>query len=321
MTFSNGEIAGLVAAADPDHDGAVTNAELAKATGALDESVIQHIIITANGARCAGKLDSATLAEQDGVTLNASYNCHGVVKSFDVDLAVLPDLSHGHRHIAHAETVTGNIDPVLFAGHTSFHVDVAKPAADAPAAAKPKSQVFAFFRLGIEHILTGYDHLVFLLALVLLGGKVRSLLKTITAFTLAHSVSLALAVLGVWAPSPRIVEPAIALSIAYVGVENFFVKDPDKRWRITLPFGFIHGFGFAGALQEIAMPKAQIPVALGLFNMGVESGQLLVLGVVLPLVLIARRKDWFKNVGVKLVSAAILAAGVVWFVLRVSDVG
>ena len=110
--------------------------------------------------------------------------------------------------------------------------------------------------------------------------------------------------------------PAIALSIAYVGIENFFVKDASKRWRITFPFGLIHGFGFAGALQEISMPRADIPYALVLFNLGVEAGQLAVLAVVLPLVLLARRKDQFKLVGVKLMSAGIVAAGVIWFVLR-----
>ena len=147
------------------------------------------------------------------------------------------------------------------------------------------TSVVSFLRMGIEHILTGYDHLVFLFGLVLIGGRLRSLVGAVTAFTVAHSITLALAVLGVWAPSPRIVEPAIALSIVWVGIENFFVKNAEGRWRITFPFGLIHGFGFAGALREIELPRARVPLALVSFNLGVEVGQLAVMAVVVPLIL------------------------------------
>jgi hydrogenase/urease accessory protein HupE len=171
--------------------------------------------------------------------------------------------------------------------------------------------------LGVEHILTGYDHLVFLLGLVLVGGRWRSLLWVVTAFTVAHSITLGLAALGVWAPRPAIIEPAIALSIAYVGVENFFVKNAEKRWRITFPFGLVHGFGFAGALREVALPKADVPAALFLFNAGVEIGQLAVLALVLPALVLLRRWSWFDKHGVRVVSGAIVIAGLVWFVARV----
>jgi hydrogenase/urease accessory protein HupE len=117
---------------------------------------------------------------------------------------------------------------------------------------------------------------------------------------------------------PRIVEPAIALSIAYVGIENLFVKDGSKRWRITFPFGLIHGFGFASALQELELPRAQLPAALFAFNCGVEIGQLGVLAVILPLVLLARKNAWVRDRGVKIASLGIALAGVTWFVARVS---
>jgi hydrogenase/urease accessory protein HupE len=174
-----------------------------------------------------------------------------------------------------------------------------------------------YFLLGIEHILFGYDHLVFLLGLVLVGGRWRALLLVITAFTLAHSITLGMAVLGVWAPSPRIVEPLIALSVAYVGVENQFVKDAEKRWRITFPFGLIHGFGFAGALGEIQLPKADVPKALLGFNLGVEVGQLAVMAIVLPLIMTARKRPWFEKKGVRYASYVIAGLGIVWFVARI----
>jgi hypothetical protein len=128
---------------------------------------------------------------------------------------------------------------------------------------------------------------------------------------------LGLATLGVWAPSPHIVEPAIALSIAYVGVENYFVKDAEKRWRITFPFGLVHGFGFAGALAEVSLPRADVPGALLAFNLGVEAGQLAVLALVLPLMAIARKRGLLEQKGVRLASGLIVLAGLIWFVARV----
>ena len=142
-------------------------------------------------------------------------------------------------------------------------------------------------------------------------------LIVVTAFTVAHSITLARAALGVVAPSPAVVEPAIALSIAYVGVENWFVKDAGKRWLLTFPFGLIHGFGFAGALREIAVPRADLPIALVSFNLGVEAGQVAVLAVVLPLLLRLRRLDWFVPAGVRVLSSGVACAGLVWFVLRI----
>jgi HupE / UreJ protein len=151
---------------------------------------------------------------------------------------------------------------------------------------------------------------------LLLGGTFRSIGLVITAFTIAHSASLALAVLGVWAPSPKLIEPAIALSIAYMGVENFVVKTPDKRWRLTLIFGFVHGFGFAGALQEISLARARIPAALLGFNLGVEAGQLATLVAVLPLILWLRKNTNFQRYGVRILSAGVVVAGAIWFVQR-----
>ena len=209
---------------------------------------------------------------------------------------------------------------IVLGGHeTAFVVALAQKTAEAPAA-NAGSQTTSFTAMvwtGVQHILTGYDHLAFLVGLLLLGGRLRSLIGTITAFTVAHSITLGLAVLRVVSLSPAIVEPAIALSIAYVGIENLFVRDASKRWRITFPFGLVHGFGFAGALMELDLPRAQLPVALFAFNLGVELGQLGVLAVVLPLVLLARKRAWFRNWGVKALSLAIAVAGVVWFVQRV----
>jgi hydrogenase/urease accessory protein HupE len=322
LTFARRDVLTLVAGLDADHDGVLTTAELAQDRDAVNGALVGRIKVVGDGVACPGELDDARLAEDDGVTLRATYRCATAPLSVHVDVGVISELPMGHRHLAHFEGATGPSDAVISVRNRSFSFDVAP--GQAAAAAPPKASYrgkLSFFPMGVEHILTGYDHLVFLLGLVIVGGRWRSLLMVVTAFTLAHSITLALAALGVWAPSPRIVEPAIALSIAYVGVENFFVKNAEKRWRITFPFGLIHGFGFAGALREVAMPKADVPYALVLFNVGVEAGQLAVLALVLPLIYLARKREIFRVQGVKLISGAIVVAGVVWFVSRVMTPG
>jgi hypothetical protein len=156
-----------------------------------------------------------------------------------------------------------------------------------------------------------------LVGLVLVGGPIRSLVGAITAFTVAHSITLGVASLGGWAPSPRFIEPCIALSIAYVGIENWFVRDARGRWRVAFPFGLIHGFGFAGALHEVALSRSEIPAALFAFNLGVELGQVAVLAAIVPLVRIAQKRGLWERVGMRACTMAVALAGVVWFVARV----
>jgi hydrogenase/urease accessory protein HupE len=280
-------------------------------------SIVLGIVVRADGALCTGALVSATPTESDGLDVRAKYTCSAVPAKVSIELRLLDDLSHGHRHVAQASAGAARAGDVLFRGHSSFEIDV--PAASTARASSEEhasAGALSFFRMGIEHILTGYDHLLFLFGLILVGGRVRALIAVVTAFTVAHSITLALAVLGVWAPRAGIVEPLIALSIVYVGVENFFVKNAEKRWRLTFPFGLIHGFGFAGALREIDLPHAKIPVALVGFNLGVEAGQLAVLAVLLPAVLWLRTKPAFAGRGVQIVSGCVVAAGVIWFVQR-----
>jgi hypothetical protein len=159
-----------------------------------------------------------------------------------------------------------------------------------------------YTQLGIEHILTGFDHLLFVLALVVLVGGVGRLLKTVTAFTVAHSITLALATLGVVRVPGALVEATIALSILFVasevvqqrrGREGLTSRAP---WVVAFSFGLLHGLGFAGALAEIGLPQNAIPLALLFFNVGVEIGQVMFIAVVLvvmrlALVMLAGRLD------------------------------
>lgn len=160
----------------------------------------------------------------------------------------------------------------------------ASPWLELPAVAAPLTVARTYVLLGVEHILTGFDHLLFVLALMLLVPEWRRLAATITAFTVAHSVTLAAAVLGwVHVPQPP-VEAAIALSIFFVAVELSREGAPPARGRAekaAFAFGLLHGFGFAGALRALGVPAGEAPLSLLFFNLGVELGQLVFVGVAL----------------------------------------
>ena len=144
-----------------------------------------------------------------------------------------------------------------------------------------------YFWLGVDHILSGFDHLLFVFALILLIRDVWMLVKTVTAFTVAHSITLAGATLGYFSLSPGPVEATIALSIAFVASELAKSQSGEAGlsqnypWVIAFAFGLLHGFGFAGALQEIGLPQSDVPLALLMFNLGVEAGQLMFVAIVL----------------------------------------
>src|SRR5262245_2561721 len=260
IILSRREVSSLVPDLDADHDGQLLEGEIAAARPALERAIVDRVRVESGGAACPGALNDTHLAEEDGLIIRATYTCAAPVAQARIDLPLLDDLAHGHRHIARSAGGTHVVETVISRSQRTFEISAQGGAATGagPAPASPPSgllKILSMLWLGVEHILTGYDHLPFLFGLVLVGGRPRSLIWVVTAFTIAHSITLALAALGVWAPRSSIVEPAIALSIAYVGVENFFVKNAEKRWRITFPFGLLHGFGFASALREIALPK------------------------------------------------------------------
>jgi hydrogenase/urease accessory protein HupE len=342
LAFARGELAAVLPALDANRDGHVTALEVEAAKKALAGEVLGRILVTSGVAPCAPVLLGAGLTEEDGLTLEGRFDCATREPPYAVDVALLDTLPDGHRHVARAVGATTE-DALLVRGHATFTLAPPAEAAPSAPASSPSSgardgvrpgdgslgaggardgvgaSAWGFFKLGIEHILTGYDHLVFLFGLVLLRARLKELVGVVTAFTLAHSLTLAVAVLGIVVPSPRFVEPAIALSIAYVGVENLVVKDSKHRWRIAFPFGLLHGFGFAGVLREIHLPRAAIPGALVAFNVGVEAGQLFAMMLVVPMVMLVRDQAWFEPRGVRVLSAAVAFAGCVWFVLRVAS--
>lgn len=182
-----------------------------------------------------------------------------------------------------------------------------------------------YFLLGVEHILLGVDHLLFVLALLLLVRDVWMLVKVITAFTVAHSITLALAALG-WAQIPQApVEAVIALSIMFVAAEVVRQTGPESDltrrmpWLVAFAFGLLHGLGFGGALKEIGLPQSDVPLALLTFNLGVEAGQLLFVFTVVGASALVRRalsldRKWLRTA----VGYGIGSLAAVWFVQRVA---
>jgi hydrogenase/urease accessory protein HupE len=181
--------------------------------------------------------------------------------------------------------------------------------------------VRTYLALGYTHILPkGTDHILFVLGIFLLSTRWRPILAQVTAFTVAHTITLGLTIYGIVSLSPRIVEPLIALSIVYVAVEN--VISPELRpWRVALVFGFglLHGMGFAGVLSQLGLPRSEFLTALLCFNAGVELGQLsVILGAFLLIGLPFSRKPWYRRRVVIPGSIAIAAVGLFWFVQRVA---
>jgi hydrogenase/urease accessory protein HupE len=172
-----------------------------------------------------------------------------------------------------------------------------------------------FFAAGVEHIMTGYDHLCFLLAVVLWASRAWPVVKIVTAFTVSHSITLSLAALQLVEIPSSWTEAAIALSIIYVAIENFFTRKVDGRWRDTFFFGFVHGFGFASGLIEMGVPQRAIVPALASFNLGVEVGQIGVVMAVIPLLVLIDRKFFNGQRNPRLVqicSGIIACLGAYW---------
>jgi len=206
-------------------------------------------------------------------------------------------------------------------------LDTAGPTFALEAAERPVSEVVTeFVREGVRHIFIGPDHILFILALILLGGSLWAQVKIVTAFTLAHSVTLTLATLGVVTLPSRLVESVIALSIVVVGLHDLWrvrqgereaspVPRRDPRPLFALGFGLIHGFGFATVLQELDLPREALAWALAAFNLGVELGQLVIVLAAAPLLWVLRRfaPPMAARATLSVLAGAIIVVGSLWF--------
>ena len=297
---------------DEDLDGNVSKQELQEASGSIEKYLDRHTTLTADSSELDLRLESlGTWNDQDDfpyLEALVSYEAGDPIESLRVQVSVLTDLYRDHRTLAEFETgdVTGQF--VFQGGSYWVAQDIARGS---------ESNGFGFLILGIEHIVTGYDHLLFLLGLLLVGRNWRELVAIVTAFTVGHSVTLVLAVLQAFNPGAVLVESAIALSIVYVGAENIFARKIRFRWLLALVFGFVHGFGFASMLRELVGSGDNIGWSLFTFNLGVELGQIAIVLIALPPLFYLRRASQYRLI-VRIISAAIVAFGLYWFIERIS---
>ena len=277
----------------------------------LISAISEKIHFTSDGSSCRATDGRIVPPTTDSVSLTGTVDfiCSAEISK----LTIRDDMSEIMGSSQHT------LAAIVWAGGSqqfAFGSDARETTVAVSEAAKASRGAGSFFPLGIEHILTGYDHLLFLLALMLRGGGLWSLLKIITAFTIAHSITLALAALDVVVLPGAFVESVIALSIAYVALENLLPRYAvSRRWAVSFLFGLVHGFGFSSVLREIGLPKENLVLSLLNFNLGVEAGQLTVVLLAVPILMRLRSRKWEPSV-VATVSGVILAVGLALFIDR-----
>jgi hydrogenase/urease accessory protein HupE len=233
--------------------------------------------------------------------------------------AILDQLPKGHRQYASIRDDRDDLllEKMLDARDQSIDLPLhARMTSDASSGGSPGWH--EFLKLGVEHILTGTDHLVFLFGLLIVGAQFRTAVKIISAFTVAHSITLALATLDWIRLSGRIVEPLIAVSIIYVGLENMISRNLDRRWMLAFGFGLIHGCGFASVLRNagIGLGAANVAIPLLTFNLGVELGQLAIAALILPIIWQLKDRPFYAPRFVPACSLLVTAAGAFWLIQR-----
>ncbi len=271
-----------------------------------------RLTVGADGRTLTPRWSSAeVIADRQSLKLSVRYALSGRAGRLTVSAALFPyDPNHQtFLNIYEGDALT---QAILDRGRTGFEYF-------AGTRQGALAVVRKFLPAGIHHILIGPDHLLFLVGLLLLGGSIRQLAVIVTSFTVAHSITLSLAALNLVSPPARIIEPAIALSIVYVGADNLLIRGGrDVRAWIAFAFGFIHGFGFANVLREMDLPARALGWSLFSFNVGVEIGQLLVVAVVATALAALRSRS--ETAGRQLAfagSVVVVAAGTFWFIQRV----
>ena len=316
FTFARGD-AEMLLPAGPYSDGTGARAELTPARFRTDGFATNALRVMERGALLASSKTEVFLDAGGALNVSLEYLGGGFVGESNLRSLVLERLPRGHRQYVAVRDASGKLlsERVLDRAAPDFTVAFASTEASPPASGPTPTR---FLALGIEHILTGYDHLLFLLGLLIAGGGWRSSLKIITSFTLAHSLTLGLAALDIVRFPSILVEPLIAASIVYVGIENICRPNLEHRWRLTFGFGLVHGFGFASALRELGLGSDFKSVAWPLlsFNFGVELGQLAIAALALPLIWKLQERPAYSVRCVPALSVLVTLAGGYWLLER-----
>lgn len=275
------------------------------ATGIFD-SVRRHFFVTSPAAPIDVRLEKFSVLAGSLIRLDVVYTFEQDVSQLHVRSTLDQIMPAGHQHLMSVR-LNGTLHEAI--------LDARTPEASFSGVRETRLRTFLrFTRLGVEHIFTGYDHLAFLLGLLVATATLGSLVRIITSFTIAHSITLALATFSVVVLPSRLTESLIALSIAYVAAENLLDFRAMKRYYITFLFGLVHGFGFSSALREMDLPRSGLALSLFSFNLGVEIGQVTFVLLIFPLVQDLVKSGWKQLKPAVSICVACLA--VYWFVQR-----
>jgi hypothetical protein len=324
LAIRDGELAvGL----DHDGDGKVTWGELKSSQTALQVYLLEHLHLAGDSGPCRMGFNAVQVNDRvDGryLWLPISADCGGVVRRLSIDYTLLRDEDPSHRGLLTLSAGGATQTAVLGGDSATRSFDLDHPS--------PWSAFAEYLRAGIWHIWSGIDHLLFLLSLLLPAVLMRrrqrweaspnaapaflNIVKVVTAFTLAHSITLSLAAFDVIRLPGRLTESFIAASIIVAALNNVVPVVTEARWRIAFAFGLLHGFGFASVLAEMGLPQGARLVSLIAFNLGVEAGQLAVVLAVMPLAYVLRSTAFYRRAVMPWGSSAIAALALVWLVQR-----
>jgi HupE / UreJ protein len=316
---------------DTNGDGEITWAELKAHHADIDAYALGRLRIASSGETCPLTMsDHLVDSHTDGAysVLKFKGTCPQPGPTLTIEYRLFRDVDPQHRGLLNF-VESGESRSVVFSEETPLRVVGGDSGG-------PFTQFVTYVHEGIWHIWLGFDHILFLLSLLLPavlvrrdrvwqpGGTFRGsfieVAKVVTAFTLAHSITLSLAALGVVSLPSRWVESAIALSVVLAALNNLFPVVANGRWLAAFAFGLLHGFGFAGALQDLGLPTGSLALSLAGFNIGVELGQLAIVGVFLPIAYSLRSTWGYRRLLLAGGSTAIAAVAAVWFAERAFDV-
>jgi hypothetical protein len=308
---------------DSNGDGAITWGELKAKRSDIEAYAFARLALRTDGERCRVEPEALLAGEHsDGAyaVLRFSAHCPGTrLADLEVDYSLFFDLDPTHRGLLRIDRAGSATTGVLGPERSRLTVN----AEGRPALA----QFVDYAREGVWHIWIGIDHVLFLVSLLLpaVVGAPRfrpvfwDVFRVVTAFTIAHSITLALAALSVIELPSRVVESAIALSIVLAALNNLRPVVRDRRWMVAFGFGLIHGFGFASVLADLGLPQSALLVALLGFNLGVEAGQLAIVAAFVPLAFAPRHTWAYRRLVFVGGSAAIALVAVLWLVERAFD--
>ncbi|MCU6708649.1 HupE/UreJ family protein [Paenibacillus sp. J5C_2022] len=303
---------------DANKDGEMDNEEVSSQKEGIATFLRKYLRIAVDSNPLTMELLSIEAVTRDatrGVVFQLQFTADEAIEQFDMHYNLVYEDAPFHKSILSVQAGEFLYQDILENHRKDIQVTMPLSQIDASAQAGTGSVLWKYFVIGIEHILIGYDHLLFLLALVLIAPRFKDALKIVTAFTIAHSITLFLVASGRIHVIPSWVEALIALSICYVAVENLFVHKAKWRWIWTTVFGLIHGMGFAGALADIGLPEHNLIGSLVTFNLGVEAGQIMVLCLLLPSLIWLQRFPWYRKFMLS-TSCLIFLVALYWLIER-----